>query len=104
MALTAISGEDLEEEFVKPFTLHLQLLTAQNEIMTTALIDFVAHCNVMSYTMWEKLGKPYLAPSTISFQSFSGLLTSSLGKIQIKARFQEHATYISFHVAYWFLA
>ena len=67
--------------------------------MKTALIDSGADCNVMSYAMWEKLGKPELTPSKISFQSFSGLLTSSLGKIQIKARVQDQATYISFHVA-----
>ena len=99
MALTAIHSEDVEEEFVKPFTLRLQLLTVQNEIQTTALIDSGADCNVMSYAMWEKLGKPELTPSKLSFQSFSGLLTSSLGKIQIKARVQDQATYISFHVA-----
>ena len=67
MALIAIGGEDVEEEFVKPFTLRLQLLTVQNEILTTALIDWGANCNVMSYTTWEKLGKPDLTSSTISF-------------------------------------
>ena len=81
MALIAVSGDDLEEEFVKPFSLHLQLLTTQSEILTTALIDTGADCNVMSYTMWEKLGKPNLTPSTISFQIFSRSLTSNLGKI-----------------------
>ena len=86
MALLAISVKDLEEEVVKPFTLHLQILIAQSDILTIALINSGADCSVMSYTMWEKLGKPDLTPSTISFQSFSKLLTLSLGKIQIKAR------------------
>ena len=50
MALTMLGNDDQEEEFVKPFTLHLQLLANQQETTTTALIDSGADCNVMSYT------------------------------------------------------
>ena len=86
LTIVTQSVEELEEEIVAPFTLRLQLLAADLKVWSTALIDSGADCNVMSYTMWESLGKPDLAPSNLSFQSFSGLLTSSLGKIGIKAQ------------------
>ena len=61
-------------------------------------MDSRADCNVMSYTMWETLGRPKLQPSSLTFKSFSESLTSSLGKICLKAQIQEQEIYINFHV------
>ena len=72
MSLSLHGEEDAEELTVKPFTLHLQLVTSTHEQSPTALIDSGADCNVMSYDMWESLGKPELVYSMLSFKSFFG--------------------------------
>ena len=89
----------MEEEFVEPFTLHLQLLTTNLKVWTTAFIDSGVDCNVMTYETWEKLGKPQLKPSTLSFESFSGTNTHNMGTLCIKAQIQDTPTQLIFHVA-----
>ena len=53
----------------------------------------------MSYEIWEKLGKPQLKPSTLSFKSFSCNNTHSMGTLCIKAQIQAQQLQIVFHVA-----
>ena len=97
--ITQNMEEELEEEFVEPFTLSLQILEANLKVWTTAFIDSGADCNVMSYETWEKLGKPQLKPSTLSFKSFSCNNTHSMGTLCIKAQIQAQPLQIVFHVA-----
>ena len=70
LAISTPRVEESNKEFVKPFTLHLQLLTADFVKWTTALIDSRADCNVLSNETWEKIGKPELLPSTLTFKNF----------------------------------
>ena len=93
-------NEDKDDEFiVKPFTIHLQLLTASQEQSTIALIDSRADWNVMSYNIWTSLGNPVLVPSKLQFTNFSGTQTTSLGKLCLKVRFKDQSMHIVFHVA-----
>ena len=85
---------------MNPFTLHLQLLTTDLDTWTIALIDSGADCNVLSYETWEKLGKPELIPSTLTFDNFSGSKTLSLGKLCVKALVQEQPMHIVFQIAH----
>lgn len=60
---------------IKPFAIQLQLCADQQKTWTTSLIDFGADCNILSFATWEKLGKPQLSLSYLSFKNFSGLQT-----------------------------
>ena len=100
LAISTQSGNESKEEFVNPFTLHLQLLTTDLDTWTTALIDSGTDCNVLSYETWEKLGKPELIPSTLTFDNFSGSKMLSLGKLCVKALVQEQPMNIVFQIAH----
>ena len=86
MALSIHGEEDDEELYVQPFTINLHLVTAIHEQPIRALIDLGVDCNVMSYGMWCLLGKPTLHPSKLSFKSFTGAKTTSMGKLCIDAQ------------------
>jgi len=91
--------EESKEEYVEPFTLHLQIYAANFKVWTTTLIDSQADCNVMSHETWEKLNKPQLKPSTLSFKSFSRTNTQSLVTLCIKAQIHNTPMQLVFHVA-----
>lgn len=100
MALSVNNEDDVDKLSVKPFTtINLQLVTTKCEQSTTALIDSGADCNVMSYDMWESLGKPKLVPSMLSFKSFFGTQIASLGKLCTKVRIKDRSMHVYFHVA-----
>ena len=96
----SVNGDDEGDDFlVQPFTIKMDLVTAIHQLSSSALIDSGADCNVMSYDIWQFLGKPNLVPSKLTFQNFSGTHTTSLGKICVKICIQDQTMHIPFHVA-----
>ena len=78
MVMTIQISDD--EEFVEPFNIQMCIHTKQASYDTSTLIDSGVDCNVLSYNVWEALGKPQLTNVKMNFQSFSGEETKSLGK------------------------
>ena len=85
---------------VTPFKVAMQLLTGTKMVQVESLIDTGADCNVLSYETWEKLGKPDVSPSSLTFTSFAGVTSNCLGTIYLKARIQHQSMGIIFHIAH----
>ena len=99
MAISVSTESEMEDNWIDPFTIHLQLVSATNETTTRALINTRIDCNIPSYETWVPMGKPQLCDSKLTFTSFFGTCTSSLEKLCVKARIQEQSIHILFHVA-----
>ena len=54
---------DTNQNFTEPFHIGLDLHTLKNTITEPALIDSGADLNILSYEVWEALGKPRLIPT-----------------------------------------
>ena len=74
-----------KEEPILPFKI---LLKFTNAISQSALIDSGAECNVMPYATWTLLGCPKLTPTSISFVSFAGTKTPSVGKLSVNVKIE----------------
>ena len=66
-----VNGNNEGDEFsIKTFTIKMDLVTTTHQLSSTTLIDSGANCNVMSYDIWQILGKLDLVPSKVTFQNF----------------------------------
>ena len=99
MTILVENKEELDNSMVKPFTINLTLSKITEVITTPALVDLGADLNVMSYETWTKLGQSTLSTSTLTFKSFAGIETASLGELTTLSQIKGHSILMSFHVA-----
>lgn len=95
-----MENEHNDDQYMHSFCIETTLVTETTIVGRCGLNKFEANFHVLSYEMWESLGKPNLLSTQLCFISFSKTETPSLGSCYLKVRTEDQPIYSLFYVAY----